>query len=46
MIEDATCPLLAPADAIDFTVYRVDACRAQIPPAVGIHCSDIAGKRG
>jgi hypothetical protein len=33
-------------DAPDFTVYRVDACRAQIASALGIHCSDIAAKRG
>jgi len=38
--------LAASADALDFTVYRVDACRAQIAPALGIHCSDIAAKRG
>ena len=43
---DALCPLAAPADAPDFTVYRVDACRAQITSALGIHCSDIAAKRG
>ena len=30
----------------DFTVYRVDASRTQIAPALGIHCSDIAAKRG
>ena len=46
MIGDAPCPLAGPADAPDFTVYRVDACRAQIASALGIHCSDIAAKRG
>ena len=46
MTGDAPYPLAAPTDAPDFTVYRVDACRAQIASALGIHCSDIAVKRG